>query len=199
MSQSLSAKRTQRIHPQKFMTWAAIGSICMMFAALTSAFIVRQAQGNWVEFRLPNMFLVSAIIIGLSSMALMWAKDGYKNNDHPVYRKGLGFTWLLGISFAVCQYIGWQQMKQNGILLQGNPSGAFVYLISGLHALHVIVGIIILTFFWLYARQKPDEVQQLVIDSNPYKMLNIEIMSIYWHFVGILWVYLLVFFWYFFH
>lgn len=195
----MAANQVQRIHPQKFMLWAGIGSLCMMFAALTSAFIVRQAQGNWVEFKLPTMFFVSTAIIGLSSYAIERAKKAFTYNQYATYRTALRLTLLLGLCFMICQYIGWQQMMQNGILLQGNPSGAFVYLISGLHALHVLVGAIILAVMWFKARKQPDEIQQLVIDSNPYKTLSIDLMATYWHFVGVLWVYLLLFFAYFFH
>ncbi len=195
----MATNQIQRIHPQKFMLWSAIGSLCMMFAALTSAFIVRQAQGNWLEFKLPTMFFVSTAVIGLSSFAIERAKKAFAHNQYATYRMALRLTLLLGICFVIVQYIGWQQMMQNGILLQGNPSGAFVYLISGLHALHVLMGIIILTVMWFNARKNPDEIEQLVIDSNPYKMHSIEMMAIYWHFVGVLWVYLLLFFTYFFH
>ncbi|MBK8471231.1 MAG: cytochrome c oxidase subunit 3 [Sphingobacteriales bacterium] len=199
MSNTISTNQVQRIHPQKFMLWAAIGSICMMFAALTSAFIVREAQGNWVEFKLPNLFFISTAIIGLSSWTLIQAQQAYQHNKHTRYRSFMRLTAILGLGFALCQYMGWQQMMQNGILLQGNPSGSFVYLISGLHALHVIAGVVILLVMWFNARQQPDEVQQLVIDSNPYKMLHLDMIGNYWHFVGILWLYLLVFFAYFFY
>ena len=66
----LEAKRNRRVHPQKFALWVACASIVMMFAALTSAYIVRQSGGNWLEFRLPNIFFINTIVMLLSSVAL---------------------------------------------------------------------------------------------------------------------------------
>lgn len=191
----VSGKRTGKLHPQKFMLWLTIASIIMMFAGLTSAYIVRKAQGNWTEFYLPQMFFVSTGIIVGSSVTLYWAYRGFKDYDIDTYRKGIGWTFLLGVAFAVCQYLGWQQMSASGILLTGNPSGAFIYLLTGIHAVHVLVGVLLLAIFYIKSRRISD-IRDVIANSGPYRSLGIELLSTYWHFVGILWIYLLLFFLY---
>lgn len=171
-----------------------IGSIIMMFAGLTSAYIVRRGQGNWVEFQLPKMFFVSTALILLSSVTIYFAKRAYEANEWRRYKHLIGATLLLGLGFALCQYMGWLELSRNGILLQGNPSGSFVYVISGIHAAHVLVGLFFLFIFWTKSLKKIDEIKQLLLDANPYKSIGIDLLSIYWHFIDILWVYLLLFF-----
>lgn len=194
---AISKRKSGRIHPQKFMMVLTIGSLIMMFAGLTSAYIVRRAQGNWVEFQLPKMFFVSTVLILLSSLTVYLAKRAFDNSLWQRYKQMVGLTFLLGLGFATCQYMGWLELSRNGILLQGNPSGAFVYVISGLHALHVLVGLFFLFIFWIKSFKEIDEIKQLLLDSNPYKSIGIELLSLYWHFVDILWIYLLLFFLYF--
>ncbi|OWY19174.1 cytochrome oxidase subunit III [Sphingobacteriales bacterium UPWRP_1] len=193
---TVTLKRTQRIHPKKFALWLGIGTVIMMFAGLTSAFIVRRAAGNWVEFELPPLFYFSTLVIGLSSIALFFAEKAYKANRHLQYRNLLGLTLVGGITFIILQYAAWMQLASYGILLRGNPSGSFVYVISGLHAAHVLGGVVLLGFFFVRAIPKPDPVQELLSEINPERSLGIEMLSVYWHFVGILWLYLLLFFTY---
>jgi cytochrome c oxidase subunit 3 len=190
-------KQSERIHPKKFALWLGLGTIIMMFAGLTSAFIVRRAAGNWLAFELPPLFYISTLVIALSSLTLIFAERSFKQQNRTVYKNLLGLTLFLGIVFVILQYAAWMQLAGYGILLRGNPSGSFVYVISGLHAAHVLGGILFLTIFYLKALPKLDPVKELLEDINTEKNLPIEMLSAYWHFVGILWVYLLVFFYYF--
>ncbi|QQS31059.1 MAG: cytochrome c oxidase subunit 3 [Sphingobacteriales bacterium] len=190
-------KQPERIHPKKFALWLGIGTIIMMFAGLTSAFIVRRAAGNWLAFELPPLFYISTLVIALSSLTLIFAQKAFKQNNKIAYKNLIGLTLLLGILFIILQYASWMQLASYGILLRGNPSGSFVYVISGLHAAHVLGGILFLTIFFIKALPKPDPVKELLEEINTEKNLPIEMLSGYWHFVGILWVYLLVFFYFF--
>lgn len=190
-------KRTSSIHPKKFGLWLALGSIVMMFAGLTSAFIVRQAQGNWTPYKLPELFWVSSIVIILSSITLIVAERAIKKDNSALYRQMIGLTFLLGIGFGVLQYLGWQALAGYGIILEGNdPSGAFLYVISGIHVLHVVGGLVFLAIFFFKTFEKKDAVKQLIEDMKPEKFLGIELLSTYWHFVGVLWLYLFFFFQY---
>ncbi len=186
---TIPAKPTKRIHPKMFLLWIAIGSIIMMFAGLTSAYIVRRMQGNWEAYQLPTVFWVSSGVIILSSICLFVASANYKRNNYPTYRNFLSITLLLGILFCVLQYKGWQALTNVGILLSDQtPSGAFLYVISGLHALHVLGGVVFLLIFWIKSLKLPY--------SQEYPNLGIDILSTYWHFIGILWLYLFGFFMY---
>ncbi|HRK26680.1 MAG TPA: cytochrome c oxidase subunit 3 [Chitinophagales bacterium] len=194
---TITLQKTQRIHPKKFALWLGLGTIIMMFAGLTSAFIVRRAAGNWVEFELPPTFLISTLLIALSSFTLVMALRAFKALNQVTYKRMLGLTLLLGIGFMITQYMAWLQLTGYGILLQGNPSGSFVYVISGLHAVHVLGGVVFMALFYVNALRKLDPVAALLQEINTERALPLELLATYWHFVGILWLYLLVFFYYF--
>lgn len=188
-------KGTPSVHPKKFGLWLGLGSIIMMFAGLTSAFIVRQAQGNWTAYKLPDLFWISTLAIILSSFTLIMGERAIKNGNSLLYKRMIGVTFLLGLGFAVLQYYGWLALASYGIILQGNdPSGAFLYVISGIHVVHVLAGLLFLAIFYFRTFKKVDAAEKLIEDMNPEKHLGIELLSTYWHFVGVLWLYLFFFF-----
>ncbi|MFK7935111.1 MAG: heme-copper oxidase subunit III [Saprospiraceae bacterium] len=178
--------RRSKIHPQKFALYAACASISMMFVALTSAWIVRQAAGNWLEFRLPDIFLINTAVIILSSITLHASYNAFKKGNTTIYKGGLVVTAVLGLAFLIGQYFGWMELRNIGIDLVGNPSGSFVYVISALHAAHIIGGVAAVLIACLHAFILPHKV-------TPKRKLRFELTLTYWHFVDLLWVYLLVF------
>ena len=127
--------------------WIGIGSICMFFAGLTSAVIVRRAEGNWLEFSLPNWFLFSTITIIISSIFLIIASNLIKNNNQPTTY--IISTFLLSIFFVYFQFKGWQELTLQGVYLTGegsNVAGSFLYVLTLAHLIHLIGGIIALIF-----------------------------------------------------
>ena len=107
---TIKPKKRFRIHPQKFALWSAMASIIMMFAALTSAYIVRKAAGNWLEYALPTIFYYSTLIILLSSITLHGSYLSFKKGNALLYRLGLFVTLLLGVAFVIMQYVGWDRI-----------------------------------------------------------------------------------------
>ncbi len=182
---SPSGNRGRKIHPHKFTLWVAIGSIIMMFAGLTSAFIVRSHQGSWTTIGVPKIFWASTAVILVSSITIQWALRSFKQRNKVLYRRMMGLTLLLGIGFIVLQWTGFMQLWDAHIRFKGSGSGQFLYIIFGLHALHVIGGIIamlIVTARSFFGRVK-------VFSAVP-----VEVMATYWHFVDFLWLYLFIFF-----
>ena len=180
-------KGRNKIHPQKFALLAALAGIMMMFAAFTSAFVVRRAAGNWLEFRLPDMFFYNTGVILLSSLTMHSAYYFFKKGNVLLYRSLLVATLILGLTFVYLQYQGWVAMYDIGLPISGPVSGSFIYLISGVHAAHVLGGIAVLVVALLHAIVLPFKV-------TPRRKLRFEMSLIYWHFVDFLWVYLLIFF-----
>lgn len=176
-----------KIHPLKFALWLGLGSLIMMFGAFTSAYMVRQASGNWLEFKLPNQFVVSSVLIFISSLTIHFSFNSFKNGNEKAYKGLLILTFFLGMGFVISQYLGWLEMQNSGIDLKGNPSGSFVYLISGVHVLHVLAGITALMVALYHALS-------LKYFVTPKRLLRFELVVQYWHFVDILWIYLFVFF-----
>lgn len=179
--------RSSSIHPLKFGLWIGIGAIIMMFGAFTSAYVVRRAQGNWFEFKLPDVFLLSTAVILLSSLAMQLTYRAFKKNQERQYKAFLMATFVLGIIFVSLQYAGWQAMNAIGATFTINPSSSFIYVISGLHAAHVIGGIGALVVAMVHGFYLP-------FRPTKRRKLRLELVAQYWHFVDILWVYLMVFF-----
>lgn len=176
-----------KIPAKLFALYASFASVIMLFTAFTSAYIVRRAAGNWLEFTLPNLFYISTIAIVLSSITLQGSFISFKKGNKNLYQWLLVATLILGVGFTVMQYQAWLEMTANGIYLNGNPSGSFVYVISGIHAAHVLGGIGALLVAIAHAFGLP-------FFRNPRRLLRLKMTLVYWHFVGILWIYLLVFF-----
>jgi cytochrome c oxidase subunit 3 len=175
-----------RIHPLKFGLWLGMASIVMMFVAFTSAYLVRQAAGNWLEFALPRIFFVSTIVILISSVTLHLSYRSFVQENISVYRSLLVLSFLLGIAFIVLQYQGWMQLYSLGIDLKGNPSGGFLYVISGIHAVHVLGGLVAMFIALLSSFLLKKKISER-------RKINFELTLQYWHFVDLLWVYLLLF------
>ncbi|MBK7427881.1 MAG: cytochrome oxidase subunit III [Saprospiraceae bacterium] len=176
----------QRINPQMFGLYLGLASVLMMFAALTSAYMVRQAAGNWLEFRLPVQFFYSTAVIIISSVILHLAVRNYGLGKFGIYRILLVLSAVLGLGFVILQYAGWLEMELIGVYLTGNPSGSFVYIISGLHAIHVLGGLTALFISVLVAFMASSKV-------TVKRKHRLKLLLHYWHFVGALWIYLLLF------
>lgn len=175
----------KKIHPHKFALWLGIGSIVMMFAGLTSAHIVRHAQGNWVNYRLPVVFWVSTGTIMLSSVTMAMGIKAFKNRMMPRFKMLITLTLVLGILFGVFQWMGFKTLYAENIRVDGNPSESFLFIIAGLHLLHILGGLVALLIVFLRAFRTKVKV---------YNATGLEIVGTYWHFVDALWIYLFVFF-----
>ncbi|MEO7176106.1 MAG: cytochrome c oxidase subunit 3, partial [Saprospiraceae bacterium] len=154
---------------------------------LTSAYVVRQAQGNWLEFRLPDIFFFNTAVILLSSITLQMSYVGFKQGKELQYKLLLIISVILGFLFLICQYLGWTQLAEIGVALTGNPGGSFIYVISGIHAAHVLAGIGALLTALIFAFALPFKVTEI-------RRHRFDLVLQFWHFVDILWIYLILFF-----
>ncbi len=175
-----------KIHPLKFALWISLASILMMFAAFTSAYVVRKAAGNWLDYEIPGVFYLSTIVIILSSITLHGAYLNFNKQKETLYKSLLGATFVLGLLFIILQYQGWMTLFGLGIELSGNPSGSFFYVISGVHAAHVLGGLAVLFVALIHAFGLP-------FVPSLRRKLRLELSLHYWHFVDLLWIYLLIF------
>ncbi len=180
----VAMEQRKKIHPHKFTLWVGIGSLLMMFAGLTSAYIVKRNQANWQTFELPQLFWYSTVAIILSSITIFLAERAFKQREMKKYRSFLSATVVLGVLFIVLQSLGFQQLWEKGITLQASVSYSFLYVIIGLHAAHVLSGILALILLFAKA---------FSTKTRNYNSVPVELVSTYWHFVDILWIYLLIF------
>lgn len=173
------------MHPHKFTLWIAMGSLIMMFAGLTSAFIVKSNQVGWKSVTLPSVFWASTLAIVLSSGTVYWALRCFREREMARYRMLMGVTLVLGLLFLWLQWMGFSALWAQQITFRGSGAGQFLYVIFGLHALHVLGGVVVLTV--LLAKAFFGRIKI-------YSSVTVEIAATYWHFVDLLWIYLLLFF-----
>lgn len=177
-------KKVLAMHPRKFAMWLFMASVLMLFASWTSAYIVRQAEGNWIFFELPTLFTFSTALIVLSSVTMQTGYFAARKNNQDRLRLMVIATAVLGFLFLVFQFLAWTQLVSQSVFFVGNPSGSFVYVITGFHALHIVSALIFL---------------MIVLGSvlkqriNSQNMAQMEMCTTYWHFLGFLWVYLFIF------
>ena len=181
---TVAMQQRKKIHPHKFTLWVAIASVVMMFAGLTSAYIVKRNQANWLSFELPLAFWYSTAAILASSVTVWLAEQRFKNRQMAEYRLLITATLVLGLLFVILQVVGFNILAQNGLDLKKNVSVSFLYVIVGLHALHVLGGVVALLVMFLRAFGGK---------VRSYNPVPVEVMATYWHFVDALWIYLLIF------
>ena len=179
-------QQRNKIHPHKFILWVAIASILMMFAGLTSAFIVKSNLVGWKNIVMPKIFWFSTAAIVLSSLTAAAALRSFKQREMRQYRSLIALTFILGTTFVVLQWFGFSGLWDQQIRFKGSAgAGQFLYVIFGLHALHVIAGIIALLVLFIKA---------FFGKIKLYSSVPVEVVATYWHFVDILWIYLFIFF-----
>jgi cytochrome c oxidase subunit 3 len=178
-------EQRKKIHPHKFTLWVALASIVMMFAGLTSAYVVKRDAAGWTTFSIPKAFWYSTAMILLSSLTIQLALRSFKEREILRYRNFLTATTILGILFMLSQWTGFRQIWHAGITFHGSGGGQFLYVIAGLHLAHVLGGVIALLI--MLARTFVSKVRS-------YNSVPVELMATYWHFVDLLWLYLLIFF-----
>lgn len=180
----IKERKAMGMNPSKFIVWLFIVTIVMLFAALTSAYIVKQSDGNWLNYNLPGMFWITSIIIVVSSIAMQLALKSAKEDRFNALKIYLILTTILGLAFLFGQYQSWKQLVDMDVYFVGNPAGSFLYVLTGLHAVHIISGLIFLL---------------IVIGSSfnlkihSKSLIRIEMCTTYWHFLGGLWLYLFLF------
>ena len=185
METVMSSERTQKMHPHRFTLWVAIGSISMMFAGFTSAYIVKSNQAGWQPVQVPKIFYLSTLLIIASSVTVYLAQKAMKAREMAKYRLLVSATIVLGLAFVATQFIGFTELWANKITFSESVAGSFFYIITGVHALHVAGGIIALTVLFFRAYNSK---------TKYYSTAPVETAGLYWHFVDILWIYLFVFF-----
>ena len=172
----------------KMMLWLGIASLFMTFAGLTSAFIVSKSREDWIlNFDLPSAFTFSLALIIISSLTLILARRELLKNNFRVTTIYLCITLLLGVSFAISQFIGFNEIIENGYHFTGPTSTittSFIFLIAFVHLVHVLAGILVLLFV-IFNNSKRKYSQN--------NFLGFELASIFWHFIDILWIYLFLF------
>jgi cytochrome c oxidase subunit III len=164
----------------------ALAGIIMFFMALTSSFLVRKGLGNdWISFELPRVIWVNTVVLLASSTTLEIARSHLRRvGDFGAmdgFRRWWGLTTALGLVFLAGQFLAWRELAAQGVFLATNPSSSFFYLLTALHAVHLIGGVLVL----LYVAFRNWRRSQITLSAAA------GLAAIYWHFLDGLWLFLL--------
>lgn len=184
---ALSHNDNKKINSHKLLMYIAIGSMTMMFAGWISAYMVRQGQGRWEHVHIPTAFYVSTALILLASITIHFATRTFKKQNFGQYKLLLTTTVVLGVAFLISQYLGFSEMyNAMGITLNGNnAAGEFTYVIPAVHGVHVLGGVIALLIVFISTTLRGRK--------KNYNSNGIELVSVYWHFVDALWIFIFIF------
>jgi cytochrome c oxidase subunit 3 len=183
--ESSEAQPTLSMNPKKFSMWLFLMSVVMIFASLTSGYIVRKAEGNWVDFELPPIFWFTTAILLLSSVTHQLAFNQAKKDNLEQTKGWMVVTALLGLGFLVSQWYSWVYLVNINVYFSGNNvAGSFLYVLTGLHAVHLISAVIFVLVITY---------RTFLFKVHSKDILGIELCTTYWHFLDALWIYLFAF------
>ena len=181
-------------HPYNVMLFLMLIAISALFLALSIAFIYTRVQSGVGAVKIPWLFGINTLLLLGSSFTMLRAKKAYHDDETAVYQKSLQYTILLTLAFLVMQIVAWKLLFDRNIFAHTDNSAGYLYVLSFLHFAHVIAG---LPFLFLFLRtasiQMKEPVTVLVYFSDPEKRLKLRLLSIYWHFLDGLWIFLVLF------
>lgn len=187
--------RLEKIHPHKMLLYLSIFGSSLIFLFMITAYTFSRPENDLVNFSMPKSFIVSLVLLMLSSFFISKVLPAFKKDNITEVKRALEMTLLLGLAFTISQYVGWYEMNRSGIYLSGEDSGAYLYVISGLHVLHLAAGLAFLTLTYTkVSTTSRDPVKALIMVTNPYQRIRLEMLTTYWHFIDILWVGLFFYF-----
>ncbi|OON70039.1 heme-copper oxidase subunit III [Hymenobacter sp. CRA2] len=189
--------RIERVPPLVMMLYLSLAGITVLFGVLVVLYLRHRADlgGTGSPHPFPRWFSLGTVVLMLSSYVLAQAPALYRADDVPGLARCLGSTLLLGCIFAGLQVLGWRELNQQGVFWTGEASGTYVYLISALHVVHLLGGMIFLgVLLGRTAYAARDGVRTLVFIRNPYRRMQLRLLGIYWHFIDALWVLLFMVF-----
>jgi cytochrome c oxidase subunit 3 len=183
--ESLFSKRRE---PLGFMLWLGVIGSSLVFTSIFVVYLLKMNAENNYFVALPDMFWLSTLVILFSSITLHEANLAFVQERFLHYRVFLGSTAILGLTFMVLQVTGWLEMIESGIILHDNNSSGFVYLLTGLHLMHILAGIVLLGLLFRKAIKNRTYIDSFVYSVNPPNVLRLRLVTRYWHFVDALWL-----------
>ena len=182
-------------HPYRVLLVLLLFGISMIFLSLSFSLVYTRVQNDLAPIRLPFIFYFNTLLLLLSSYTLWRANQNYLLDDTHRYIRSLVVTVVITFIFLTSQFYGWKIMFNQNIFINTDNSASYLYVISGLHFAHVLGGLPFLILFIIKAKKHMREpVSVLVYFSDPEKRLKLRLLSLYWHYLDGLWIYLVLFF-----
>lgn len=181
--------RIERIHPLLMLLYVGLLGVTVLFVILVASYLQTRALHPMGARPFPRFFALSTVLLLLSSATLRPATRHYRKDRLDKTARALGLTMILGIGFVLAQLAGWRELLLNGYPLRSVAASSYVYLLSSLHAAHLLGGLLGLSYFYLRTRHAAaDGVRTLVFIRNPYRRLQLRMLRFYWHYLDVLWL-----------
>lgn len=169
--------------------WVGLAGILMLFIALTSAYIVRGVpalsggDSDWLPLEMPRVLWFTTGVLLLSSVTIEFARRALKRNEYAAFKKWISYTTLFGVAFLAGQVMAWRQLAGQGVFINSHPHSSFFYLLTSLHGVHLLGGVIALAYVTVAAFR---------MRIGFKRRTAVDVTAIYWHFMDGLWIYLFV-------
>ncbi|MCS7018040.1 MAG: cytochrome c oxidase subunit 3 [Cytophagales bacterium] len=187
-------ERLEKIHPHLMLMYVGVVGSSLIFFFLSLLFVIT-ALRQQVQIALPSAFAFSTAVLLMSSYFAHRYLQHFKNDRAKELAHSAWGVFMTGIVFTISQVIGWIELSESGVRFAGKATGAYLYLLSGLHVLHLLGGLIY-TLVQAIAAHKisKDAVQALIVFSNRYEWVKARMLVVYWHFLDVVWIVLFIFF-----
>ena len=183
--------RMERMPPMQMLLYLSIVASTVLFVVLAAAYAQTRLLSAMPQglHPFPRYFSISTIVLLVSSYTIAQARRLYQQDDVTMLSRCLGATLLLAAIFVGMQGLGWRELIAQGVFFNGEASGTYVYLLSALHVLHLLAGVLFLMILFLRtAHASRDGVRTLVFIRNPYRRRQLQMLAVYWHFLDGLWL-----------
>jgi cytochrome c oxidase subunit 3 len=171
---------SQRVPPSRIAVWLVVATVTLLFAAFTSTYLARRAEPDWQRLQMPGILWLNTAVLAISSVLVEWSRRAGLRLLLSRLRAGIMMATALGVVFLGGQIVAWRQLAATGIFLASSPHSSFFYLLTGAHGLHILGGLLAL-FYAVGKTRTAGSVEAVV-----------EPIGTFWHFLGVLWLYLLV-------
>ncbi|MGR3810493.1 cytochrome c oxidase subunit 3 [Jiulongibacter sp. NS-SX5] len=190
----MSNPLTKRREPFAFMLYLGIFSSALLFLFILLVFVKKELVNQDIPVQLPYMFWFSTLLILASSFTLAWAGSSMERQQFDRYRSYLMVTYFLALGFLMSQCWGWMYLLRNQIFPSNNTGGSFIFILSGLHVVHTLGGLVALSIVLYKSMRNRSYIESFVDSVNPPNVLRLKLVTTYWHFVDIVWVIVFLFF-----
>ncbi len=185
------------IHPLKVILYLSMASMLMFFAVSTSALLVKKGDiVSWQQFKLPSIFYLSTLILVVSTLLMHFAKNLYANAKFSLSRIMIALSILVALVFIYTQLLGFKELTAIGMPMSGNASGSFIWFLVGAHALHIVGGLVftLIILIRFFMSKYSQEFKTKTINTR--RLLSLELLTAFWHFIDFIWIYLFIFFYF---
>ena len=189
-SRDSAFSRIEKIHPFMMMLYLSMLGIGVLFLMLVIAYLQsREINSEDLKLSFPKFFSVSTLLLLLSNYTISKTTRFYKKDNLVKLKQYFLYTILLSICFVLAQLGGWREISESGISFTGLATGTYIYLISALHAVHLLGGFIFLSFIYFKTQHATsDSIRTLLFIRNPFVKQQIKMLSLYWYFMDVLWI-----------